>query len=199
MEQEAKPPYVRFETRSLEDREATIAAGHYVGKDVVFALVAPAGTRDLIEREATEWLKNIEEGVTQERIPSFWFSAYSKALDDFKNSRETPEFGTPVKDWPSLSPAEVKMLLDINIRTVEELAECSEEGVMRIGMGGRALKQKAKAWLESANDIGKVAAEVEKLRVRNEELEARDTERELEFSKLKNQVEALAPKDKEEA
>lgn len=190
-EDQAKPPYVRFETRSVEDRAATIAAGHYVGKDVIFALVAPAGTRDLIEREADAWLENIKEGIKQERIPPFWYDAYSKALDDFKNSRETPEFGTPIMDWPSLSPAQVRGLLDINIRTIEELADCSEEAVARIGMGGRALKQKAGAWLETANGPGKVAAEIEQLRVENQELKQRDEEREKALKALQTQVDAL--------
>jgi hypothetical protein len=52
MADELKPPYVRFEVRSVEDRTASIESGHYVGKDVIFAIVTPAGTRDRIEREA---------------------------------------------------------------------------------------------------------------------------------------------------
>lgn len=191
-EQEAKPPYVRFETKVLEDRQASIEAGHYVGKDVVFALVAPAGTRDLIEREAVDWLANIAEGVKQERIPGFWLDAYTRAFDDFKNSRETPEFGTPVKDWPSVSPAQVKLLLDINVRTIEELAAASEETQARIGMGGRALKAKAAAWLESASNTGKVAEELEALRVQVAALLDRDEKRELELKKLKSSQKAEA-------
>ncbi len=197
MAEEAKPPYVVFETRDIEDREASIAAGHYVGKDIVFAIVTPAGTRDRIEKVAEEWLAGVEEGVKQERIPASWLSAYKRALDDFRNSRETPEFGTPVKDWPGASSGQIKLLLDINVRTVEELASANEEVVQRIGMGGRALKQKAQAWLDSSNDVGKVASEIEKLRQRNEELEQRDIERNEQLEKMQRQIDALVPATEE--
>lgn len=194
-EAEARPPYVVFETRSVEDRQQSIELGHYVGRDVIFAIVTPAGTRDRLEREAEDWLANVREGVNQERIPSQWLTAYTRALEDFKNSRETPEFGTPVKDWPGASSGQIKLLLDMNIRTVEDLADANEETVQRIGMGGRALKQKAQAWLESANDTGKVAGELDKLRTQNAELLERDAAREQRLSQLETQLAALTKQD----
>lgn len=201
MADDPKPPYVKFELRAVEDREATIEAGHYVGKDVVFAIVVPAGTRDKIEREATDWLLNIEEGVKQERIPAFWYDTYKRALDDFKANRETPEEGTAILDWPTASPSVAKMLIDINVRTVEQLADANEETVQRIGMGGRALKEKAQIWLDSSKDKGKLTEEVSQLRVQNEELLARDKEREAQFKSMQTQLDALTKgaKEKEKA
>lgn len=195
MSEEARPPYVRFEVRAVEDREASIEAGHFVGKDVTFAIVTPTGSKDQVEREAAEWLKNIEAGVQQERIPGFWLTAYTKALEDFNNAQETPEFGTAVKDWPGASPSQVKLLIDINVRTVEELAAANEETINRIGMGGRALKQKAQAWLDSSSGQGKLSEELAQLRVANEELKTRDAEREAEFIKMNARLEALEPKE----
>jgi hypothetical protein len=157
MADDPKPAFVRFETRSIEDRDASIAEGHYVGKDVVFAIVTAPGSRDTIERPVEDWLLNIEEGVKQERVPESWLSAYRRAYKDYKESRETPEFGTPIKEWSVASPSQIKIMLDINVRTVEQLAEANEETVSRIGMGGRALKEKAKNWLESAGSQGKTA------------------------------------------
>jgi hypothetical protein len=199
MAEELKPNYVRFELRSVEDRTATIEQGHYVGKDVIYAIVTPAGTRDRVENEAEAWLRNVEEGVKQERIPAGWLTYYRQAYEDFKQSRETPEQGTPIIDWPGASPAQIKTLLDINVRTVEQLAAANEETLQRIGMGGRALKQKAIIWLESSNDQGKVAEEIAKLRVENEELKARDAEREIRLQTLERNLEALTPKPIEQA
>lgn len=193
-EEQARPPYVQFEFRSIEDREASITAGHYVGKEVVFALVTPTGSRDRIEKEAEDWLEGYREGVRQDRIPAAWVTAYDQALKNFKESRETPEVGAPVKDWAGASVSQIKLLLDINVRTVEDLAAANEETVNRIGMGGRALKQKAQAWLDSAV-TGKTAGELEKLRSENAELKTRDKQREAELKALKIQVEALAPKE----
>lgn len=191
MAEEARPPYVRFEIRAIEDRDATIDIGHFVGKDVTFAIVTPTGSKDQVEREATEWLKNIEEGVKQERIPGFWLEAYTKALENFNNAQETPEFGTAIKDWPGASPSQIKLLIDISVRTVEDLAAANDETLNRIGMGGRALKQKAQAWLDSSAGQGKLSEELAQLRASNEELKTRDTEREAEFAKMKTRLDAL--------
>lgn len=191
MADEPKPPYVKFETRSVEDRAASVEAGHYVGKDVIFAIVTPAGTKDRVERAAEDWLANVAEGVKQERIPESWLHAYKRALEDYKHSRDTPEFGTPIKDWPSASPAQIRTLLDINIRTVEELAAAHEEALASLGMGGRALKQKAQIWLDSSNDQGKIAQEIDKLRVENKELLERDAQREARLELLEAQIEHL--------
>lgn len=191
MSDNPRPPYVQFETRAVEDRTASVESGHYTSKDVIFALVTPAGTRDRIEKEAESWLDSIREGVNQERIPAEWLHAYQAALKMYKEQQEIPENGTPVKNWPAVSPSQVKMLLDLNIRTVEDLAQATEEALNRIGMGARALKSKAQAWLDSSGGQGKLAGELESLRVRNEELEARDAAREEQLRTLTTQVEAL--------
>lgn len=169
---EDRPPFVKFEIRTEEDRQATIEAGHYVGNDVIFAIVTPTGSRDQVERKVEDWLANLAEGVKQERIPAEWLYAYTKAFENFKESRETPTFGAPIKDWPSASPAQIKTLLDINVTTVEELAVANEETVGRIGMGGRALKQKAIIWLEEAQNQGQSAEKIAELLTQNEQLKA---------------------------
>lgn len=191
MSGEPKPPFVRFETRSVEDRDASIEAGHYVGVDTVYAIVTPVGTRDTIEKPVEDWLANIEEGVKQERIPQSWLSAYRGAYKDYQESRETPEFGTPIKDWPVATPSQIRTMLDINVRTVEQLADANEETVGRIGMGGRALKEKAKNWLETSGDQGKVAERMNALETENGELKTRNED-------LAKRLEALEAKLAEE-
>lgn len=198
---EPKPAYVSFEVRAVEDRTASIEGGAYATKDVIFAIITPAGTRDRIEKVATEWIENLEEGVRQERIPHSWLEAYRHAYKTFETSRENPEFGHSITNWPAVSPAQSKALLDANLRTVEELADANEEALGRIGMGARALKAKAQAWLDAAGDTGKTAAELAALREKNEVLEARDKERDEEFKKMQAQLAALeaSMKTKEKA
>lgn len=183
-----QPAYVIFELRAVEDRNATIEAGHVVYKDVAYAIVTPAGTKDRIEKEAEAWLRDLEEGVHQERIPAAWLQAYRQAFKAWEESREVPEIGIPITSWPGVTPAQAKMLLDLNFRTVEQLAEATEEGMARMGMGGRALKSKAQAFLDAANDTGKTAEELASLRQQVETLLARDAERETELAKLKSEA-----------
>ena len=171
MSEEPKPNYVVFDRRAVEDRAASMEAGHYVAKDVDFVLVTPAGTRDRLEKEVTDWFLSLEEGVKQERIPASWLQAYRSAYKQWKETQEVPEFGTSILQCSLFSPAQIKMIQAANIRTIEELAAATEEGLSRIGMGGRALKSKAQAWLDSA-DTGKTTAELDSMRIRNEALEA---------------------------
>jgi DNA repair exonuclease SbcCD ATPase subunit len=182
---------VIFEERAVEDRAATIESGHYSVKDVHYAIITPAGTKDRIEKIASEWLKDLEEAVRQERFPQTWLDAYKAAYKSWCETREVPENGIPVGSWPGISPAQHKMLLDLNLRTVEQVAEATEEAISRMGMGGRALKAKAQAYLDASEDVGKTSAELESLRQKVDELLARDKEREEQLKTLEAENKAL--------
>jgi hypothetical protein len=164
MEQQVRPPYVTFEVRSVEDRAASMTAGHFVGKDVNYAIVTPSGSKDRIEKIAEEWLDGMAEGVRQERIPGEWLEAYTRKYKIWCETREVPEDGTPIMSWPALSPSQAKAILDANVRTLEDLVAANESTLAAIGMGARALKEKAKAWLDSADTTGKTAEELNDLR-----------------------------------
>jgi hypothetical protein len=90
MEQQVRPPYVTFEVRSVEDRAASMTAGHFVGKDVNYAIVTPSGSKDRIEKIAEEWLDGMAEGVRQERIPGEWLEAYTRKYKIWCETREVP-------------------------------------------------------------------------------------------------------------
>lgn len=174
MAEEPRPPYVEFQIRPEEDRDATIAAGHYVAKDVVFAYITPSGTRDRVEKVADEWIKGLEEAVKNERFPEAWLHAYKKSLANFLESRENPVDGTPITNWPAVSPAQSRTLLDMNIRTIEDVAVMTEEAVQRLGMGARAIKEKARAWLEASKDTGKVSEQLAAIQQENADLRDRN-------------------------
>ena len=63
MSEDAKPPFVIFETRAVEDREQSIAEGHYVAKDVNYAIITPAGTKDRIEKVAEDFAAEVAKAV----------------------------------------------------------------------------------------------------------------------------------------
>lgn len=191
---ENRPPYVQFEMRAVENRTASLEAGHYVTVDVPFAVITPAGTRDRIEKEAEPWLADLKRAVTEREFPEQWYHAYSDSFKRWCETRETPEFGTPIVNWPALSPSQVRALLDANIRTIEDLAEATEEGIARIGMGARALKEKARAWLDVASNTGRLSSELEALRVENADLKRRDKERDEKLKDLETQIKALKAK-----
>ena len=178
-----RPAYVAFERRAVEDRAASIETGIYSTKDVDFALITPAGSKDRTERVVSEWLENLKQQSSEGRIPVEWHRAYKEAYAAWKEDRALPETGHPIVNWAVASPAQQKSLLDLHVRTVEDLASANEETLGRLGMGGRALKQRAVDFLASSTP-GKLSGDLEVLRQENEALKLRN-------ASLEDQVRAL--------
>lgn len=167
---EAKPPYVSFEYRPVEDRAQSIAQGRPIYKDVAFAVVTPAGSKDRIPKPAEEWLQSIRDLARRDMYPALWVDHYSRAFEFWKSGEEIPDEGLSVKNWPIATPSEVKALLDQNVRTVEAVAQMNEETMARLGMGGRRLKDRAQEFLKAASGPGAQSAEVIALKAENERL-----------------------------
>lgn len=165
-----RPPFVTFETRPVEDREASIKAGCYVGRDIDYAIITPAGSKDRIERVVTDWFAKLRDDVDAQRIPSEWVSHFKQKYDDYKAGRETPVNGTPVRDWPGVSPSMLKTLHSLHLLAIEDVANANEEAIARLGMGGRSLKQRAIDFLATAKDVGKAAEQLSAMRLENTQL-----------------------------
>jgi len=188
---DARPPYVTFEVRGEEDRAASIEKGHFVAKDVAYAIITPQGSKDRIERVAAEWLENLQHEVQNDRFPAEWLSRFKESYKAWQEGREIPLSCTSVTQWPAASPAQVKQLQTVHIKTVEDLAGCNEETMNRLGMGGRALKQRAIEWLAASKDVGKVAEEISSLKTLNAGLLERNGQLELQLRELTARVDAM--------
>ena len=160
MADDPRPPYVRFESRSIEDRTATLEAGHFVGKEIHFAIVTPPGSKDVVEKNAEDWLRDSKAAAEAGRLPMEWVWAYEKAYEMFQKGLELPEDGTPILTWPAINKAQAETIIACNIRTVEHLAEANEPALQAMGMGAQALKLRAKTWLETASKTGKPAERI---------------------------------------
>ena len=187
-----RPPYVMFEARGIEDRNASIAAGHYVTKDVDFALITPIGSKDRVERVVSEWFAKLDDDLRSQRVDPAWVSAFKAAYAAWREDREMPVEGTAILTWPLLSSGQIKQLLDAHIRTVEDLAVANEETIAQLGMGGRALKQRAVDWLTSANNIGKTSEELSALKLANSELKSQNEALTKSVDELAKRVETLS-------
>lgn len=93
----------------------------------------------------------------------------------FKDKQEQVNEGTPLEQWPQMTPARVSALKDCHIFTVEQLANVPDSQAKSVGPDFQTLKKKAKAYLDSAD--GSVAHEqVEQLEERIKVLEAENEE-----------------------
>ena len=168
VDREERPPYVRFERRSIEDKKRSLQAGHYVGKDVDFALITPPYSKDCVEISVSRWFENQQRYVMSGRTPKAWLDNWKNGYEAWKKGEEIPIDGTPVKTWQAISPAQAKTIVAAGILTVEDLAGCNDEGLRRLGMGGRDLINRAKSWVKGSSDIGKLALENANLLKENE-------------------------------
>ena len=67
----SRPPFVMFETRALPDRAATEKAGIMQYKNVNFALITPAGSRDVVEKIADRKSTRLNSSHSEiSRMPS---------------------------------------------------------------------------------------------------------------------------------
>lgn len=169
---EERPAYVRFETRPKENKAKSLEAGRSICVDVDYALITPPYSKDLVVMKVDQWLENTKKNVRDGRTPKEWFDYWSKAYDAFKRGKEAPLNGTPIKDWSSITPAQIKNLININILTVEDLAAVNDEGLRRIGMGAQEMKRKAINWLQAATDHGPLTIKVTQLETENAHLKA---------------------------
>ena len=149
-----RPAFVQFEKRPIEDRDASIREGHIVYRDVDYARITPMGGTLVIDMEAGAFLKDMRDrrDAHAER--------YQAAYDAWRKGEELPTEGTAIKMWPALSPAEVQKLLAVGVRSIEDLAGFPDNQINKLGPGGMTLKQKAQAWLVSAQDTGKAAEQI---------------------------------------
>jgi regulator of replication initiation timing len=166
--------HVTFELRPFKDATKSQAEGHAVYKDVEYAILTPPGGQLVVPKP-----------VTPELIDRF-----RPQYDAWKRDEELPENGTHIKMWPVATPAEIKQLLSAKIRTIEAVAEMNEICIKQVGMGARALKDKAIAWLDSAKLSGITAeklqglqVENDDLRIQNEQLIARNEELKVQLTK----------------
>lgn len=176
LEQQNKPDGALFvfSSEPVEDRAKSIAEGRLVLRDRDVCTVYRAGD----QQTAVKWV--IEE-LSAEKM-----GRIKRQYDAWKAGQEEPVNGTSLRMWPAISKAQAENLWVLNVRTVEDLASVADNNLPNLGMGSRALRDKARSWLESAGNIGKVSEQLAALNARLAALEEANAEKDL----------ALAEKDR---
>lgn len=181
---DGRAPYVTFEQRAVEDRTLSISSGQYRTKDVDFALITPAGSKDQVEREVADWFDHLAREVINKRFSAEWLRAYKFAYTEWKEGRELPVDGTPIANWGVLSPSQLVLLRSLKVQSVEDLAAANESTMTQIGMGARQLVDLAKDFVRAnstggqnklISEIAAIREELALLTANNKALEEKNT------------------------
>lgn len=187
-----RPPIVHFEERSIEDRAASLTAGSIQMKAIDYVILSQPGSKDSVEKEAVPWLDELHKNKA---FDPMWVSRVKEHYKLWKQGHEITPDGTHIRMWAAIDKGQADTLIGARILTVEDLAGANEESLRRVGIGARALQQKARAWLEAAQKTGKTAEEITLLRSKTEMQEK-------EIAELREKIRLLAraqPKAEEEA
>ena len=132
----------------------------FVG-DTKKELVAPAQEKCARDPSNGQWIS--------------YAQLYHKHYDAFKSGQQLAGEGTPIEELHFIDAAKRAELKALHVHTAEALADLEGVNLSRLGMYGRELKEKAKAYIEKAKDSAletRLAAENAQLKIRLEALEA---------------------------
>lgn len=149
---EARPPFVEFKRVAVHDKKRTEELGRRVTKDVDMAFVMQPGSKDQVERVASDWLAMLKNKVingSADAYPQKWVDGFHAKYKAWQEGLDAPLNGTSVKEWPVLSPAQAENLISLHILTIEDVAAMTEQAMSAYGMGGREFKQKANDWVRN--------------------------------------------------
>ena len=167
---EERPCYIEFELIAEEDRDATIAQGMPVFKDVEIAHLTPAGNQGTLVLQKIITPEQLDEWRYGDRGRQGPVPYYIQAYEAWKAGLDIPANGLDGKNWPGVTPAQLKTCQEAGVRTVEDLAAANADTIRRLGMGGLSLVEKAKVYLDNA-ETNKAAEEISALRIKIDAME----------------------------
>jgi hypothetical protein len=158
---------VTFYKRSMKQEDASIEAGRPIYKEFDFVrIIVPGDALTEIDTYASDSHK--------QRFPRQW-AHYQNQVGDHQDI-----IGTPLEQWTQITRSQAEELRGLKFPTVESIALCSDQQLQRIGMAAgmnpHAFRDKAKAFLNLANQVGETnqrEAELEELRKKNAEADAK--------------------------
>lgn len=150
--------FINFFMEAVEIKAESEKAGRPVYKEIPHIRIQVPGDRNNITiSKVTDYHKN--------RYPRAWaiFEAGQK---------EEAVSGTPLSNWPQITRSQAKEAEYYGVQTVEQLAEISDLNCQKLGMGFMTLRDKAKAYIQVANDSAAINAQAEETQRLRNELEA---------------------------
>jgi len=152
--------FVEFFTDAIENPSLSAKEGRPIFEDKEFVRIRFAGDQKNVLVAPAHMAGTVRDEMTNK--PLTYAQRFPKHYEAFKAGLAYIGGGTPIKEAPFLTEANRKELAALNIHTLEALAELDGAALARLGMGGRALKDKAIAFIAKASgsaDVTRLAGE----------------------------------------
>ena len=174
--------YAEFYIKPVKQNFASEEAGRPIFADVVYVkIMTPSDQLTQIDTIAREDHKA--------RFPRQWMYFQNK------QAGQQQVIGTPVGEWPQLTASAAEELRALKFFTVELIANANDSQLQKIGMiagmSPHSLREKARAFLNLANDSAEEAkreAELQALRDENEKIRAETSKQ---MAEMQEQMKAL--------
>ena len=158
--------FVSFYDHAIENSVASEEAGRPVFDTAIMCkVICPGQKNQEVHHELIRYADDGEKVIKENRMV---INRFKRQFEAYKEGRDTSDLsGTPLTEFPVLTASQRATLESLQIRTVDQLAEVADGDLGNIGMGARELREKAKAYLDSASNgavTAKLAAENERMR-----------------------------------
>ncbi len=123
-----------------------------------------------------DWVTWVKKGVTngattsdkiarvRKHDPAIW-AVLERHYAAWKDGQSAPATGTPLDAMPSMTREVVKVLASVHVRSVEDFVAAEDAALSRLNVPGiRAMREKARAFLDAQANTAGVAAELAALR-----------------------------------
>jgi len=150
-----------FYVRPVQHPFKSSKAGRPIYEDVIYITINVPGLKDMqVDRPAYE--------TDKRRFPLQWQHFENKTKGDSR------EIGTPLSEWQQLTRSQAEEFRALKFFTVESIANSADAQINALGMiGGMqpyALREKARAFLQSAKDSALPQHQAEELAKRDAEI-----------------------------
>lgn len=190
---------LRFFYDTARNEAATQAEGRPIFDSVLFVDVITPGQKSSTPRFEIErvWAEQSIKALNLKDTSrkSFRYDAFREQIEKFKSDEKATDMaGTPLKQWPRIDRALAATMAAVNVYTVEQLAGISDQNLTYLGMGGRELREAARAFLQASDtaQAERLAGTVETLRAENERLMGSMQDMHGQMEALKNQMVEMA-------
>lgn len=119
---------------------------------------------------------------------------FPREFSMFKQYESVPTNGTPLQELPGISQSQIALLLLHNLRSIEDVTECSQDVINGMGIDVRQAYQIAKRWRQTRDEAAPIIAQAEHdaiIEQKTEAMAARLAAAERANMELQAQVKAL--------